>query len=110
MIKLHFEPILFKNKKLRCEGKVAVTLKLNNTLICGKSFITRITLHDNDVFDLNKAYKYIQASLEKKAYNWAYKIINKKCKNQFDIYNQMLGFTDKAKHIVEHDTEYLKTF
>lgn len=110
MIKLHFETITFKNKGICCEGSVAVSLKFNNKLISCKTFITRIALRDYDVFDLNKAYKYIQASLEKKAYNWAYKIINKERKKQLDIYNQLLGFTDKAKHIVEHDTEYLKTF
>lgn len=110
MIKLHFEPITFKNKGICCEGTVDVSLKFNKILIYCKTFRTKITLHDNDIFDLNKAYKYIQASLEKKAYNWAYNLINKERKNKLDIYNQMSEFIDKAKHIVEHDTEYLKTF
>lgn len=110
MIKLHFEPITFENKGIYCKGKVAVSLKYDNGLIRGKIFTTKITLRDNDVFDLNKAYKCIQTLLEKKAYNWAYNITNKERKNLLDFYNQMSEFTDKAKHIVEHDTEYLKTF
>lgn len=110
MIKLHFEPICFKNRGTHCEGSVTVGIKLNKKVIDCKTFITRINLHKDDTFDLNKAYKYIQASLEKKAYFWAYKIINKHLKTEEDFIKEFKSFVDKADYIIKHDEEYLKTF
>ena len=70
----------------------------------------KCTCHDEDKPDLNKAYKLCEAIIERKAYKWA----SKKIKRRLDLLNKdvikLSQFCVKANHIINHDTEYIKTF
>lgn len=114
MIKLKFSNLKVTTNGNITTGEVKVILKVfaNNAwrvMYC-KSFNTKVTLKPGDKFDLTKAYKYIQAKLEKEAYNWALKEVKRQirlARRDLDIF---ADFEAKAKHIVDHDTEYLNKF
>lgn len=114
MIKLHFNNFQVGTDGITTIAEINAQIKfLNNNkwiVLDEKSFSTKITLKDKDKFDLNKAYKYIRAKLERKAYNWAlgktiYQI--SLTKKDLEIFTD---FANKAKHIVNHDDEYLSKF
>ena len=113
-LKLTFVEFTFKSNGTKCEGKVKAIIKCFITKkwreCDSKEFKTRITLKPNDKFDLNKAYKYIQAKLEKDAYKWANKEAEKQLlltQRYFKMYDD---FTKKSTHIIVHDENYLSTF
>lgn len=72
-----------------------------------KEFDKSITLHKNDKYDLNKARAILQASLEQKAYLWAKKIIDKEIEKEQGFLKDMNSFSEKATHIIEHDSNYI---
>ncbi len=114
MIKLSFSNFSFTSDGNTSKGSVKAAIKLFDGnkwyAIANKEFATKIIRHKDDKSDINKAYKYIQAKLEKEAYNWAlnnttYQI--SLAKRDLKIFTD---FADKAKHIVNHDNEYLSKF
>lgn len=108
-IKLKFnEPIIIlKNNKTTMN--ITVILKCGkNHFSCYKGFSKTITLHKPDIYDLNKAKNILQASLEQKAYIWAKKYIDKNIKGLENQLKTLKDFSEKANHIIEHDTTYIK--
>lgn len=115
MIKLQFSNFQLKTDELVTKGKITATIKfLTNKrtweTVALRNFNTKITLHPEDKADLNKAYKYIRAKLEKNAYKWALKNAEKQLLIfQKDI-KTFVDFVEKARHIVVHDEDYLSKF
>lgn len=114
MIKLSFGKFSFTTDGNTSKGSIKATIKIfiKNTWHCvaTKQFTTKITCHKDDKSDLNKAYKYIQAKLEKDAYSWA---LDEAFKQLLLVQKDLKMFNDfveKAKHIVVHDTNYLSEF
>lgn len=114
MIKLTFSNCEITTNGIITKGKITavVVIFIENhwKVLETKVFTTKITLKSEDKFDLNKAYKYIQAKLERKAYKWAldkvtYQILL--AKKDLEVF---INFANKAKHIVNHDDEYLSKF
>lgn len=114
MIKLSFSDFSFTSDGNTSRGSIKATIKFfiktkwHN--IGSKKFTTKITCHKNDKCDLNKAYKYIQAKLEKDAYCWACEEAMKQLlitQKDLKIFND---FVEKSKHIIVHDTHYLSQF
>jgi len=114
MIKLSFSNFSFTTDGNISKGNVKATIKLfikNKWHDVGsKKFTTKITCHKNDKNDLNKAYKYIQAKLEKDAYSWACKEAMKQLLIVQKDLKTFNDFIEKSKHIVVHDTNYLGEF
>lgn len=115
MIKLEFSNFKVIIDGLITKGKITATIKfLTNRRIwetvAFKNFSTKITLHPEDKADLNKAYKYIRAKLEKNAYKWALKNAEKQLLVVQKDLKAFVDFVEKATHIVDHDTEYLNKF
>lgn len=114
MIKLSFSNFSFTSNGNISKGSAKATIKFFIKSKCHnvatKEFTTKITCHKNDKCNLNKAYKYIQAKLEKDAYLWA----NKEAMKQLLITQKDLkifnDFVEKSKHIIVHDTNYLNQF
>ena len=114
MIKLSFSNFSFTSDGNVSKGSIKATIKffVKNKWhnIATKEFTTKIICHKNDKSDLNKAYKYIQAKLEKDAYLWA----NNEAMKQLLITQKDLkifnDFVEKSKHIIVHDTHYLSQF
>ena len=113
MIKLTFNNFSFTTDGIISKGNVEATIKIFITNkwfdVASKKFITKITLHKDDKFDLDKAYKYIQAKLERDAYAWAGKEAFKELYNIQKSLRVFEDFTEKASHIVAHDNHYLET-
>lgn len=114
MIKLSFGKFSFTTDGNTSKGSIKATIKIftRNEWYCvaSKQFTTKITCHKDDKNDLNKAYKYIQAKLEKDAYLWACKEAMKQLlvvQKDLKVFND---FVEKSKHIVVHDTNYLNQF
>ena len=114
MIKLQFSNFSFGTNGFVSKGTIQATIKIRvrgkYRTISSKIFNTKITLHKDDTPDLNKAYKYIRAKLERDAYDWAGKEAQKEISNINTHYNELNAFIDKASHIISHDNKYLKTF
>lgn len=114
MIKLSFGKFSFTTDGNTSKGNIRATIKIFTKnkwyYVTSKEFTTKITCHKDDKNDLNKAYKYIQAKLEKDAYCWA----GEEAKKQLIVVQKDLktftDFVEKAEHIVEHDTNYLNQF
>ena len=114
MIKLSFDKFNFVTDGIISRGSIIATIKyyLNGKYktVISKKFETKTTLHKDDTPDLNKAFKYIRAKLERDAYAWAGKEAKKevfRMNKQYEIFD---NFIEKALHIVSHDNKYLKTF
>lgn len=113
-IKLAFKQFTFGTDGIKSTAKVKAVLIYNIFgrwhEITNKTFETKITLKQHDIADLNKAYKYAKAKLEKDAYIWA----NKQAANELlslkERLNTFNDFVEKSKYIIEHNTEYLKKF
>lgn len=114
MIKLKFSKFKITTTGIVTTGEIIAILKIfiknDWKILCHNTFSTKITLKPEDKFDLNKAYKYIQAKLEKEAYNWAFKEVKKQINHTRRDLDIFTNFADKAKHIIDHDTEYLNNF
>lgn len=114
MIKLSFSGFNFKTDGIISSARIIATIKWFDGHkwfnVAYKEFKTKVTLKPNEVPDLNKAYKYIKAKLEKDAYIWA----NSEAKKEFNDTKDKLAifdsFIDKSNHIISHNTEYLKNF
>lgn len=109
MTKLHFGNFIFKNIGNVSIAYCPVTLVLHGQMFKGKDFTAKVTRHKDDVIDLNKAYKILQASIEKKAYDWAAKFCKKMIEDNKIYMKSIIDFKDKAEYIAKHDEEYLKT-
>lgn len=113
-IKLTFKQFTFGTDGITSTAKVKAIILYNIfgkwCEVGSKVFETKITLKEHDISDLNKAYKYVKAKLEKDAYTWA----NKEATNELLFIEQRLNvfndFVKKSKYIIEHNTEYLKDF
>lgn len=115
MIKLEFSNFKVIIDGLVTKGKITATIKfLTNKRIWEtvalRNFNTKITLHPEDKADLNKAYKYIRAKLEKNAYKWALKNAEKQLLIVQKDLKTFVDFVEKARHIVVHDEDYLSKF
>lgn len=115
MIKLKFSNFKISTNGLTTKGKITATIKfLTNRrtweTVAFKVFNTKITLHPKDKADLNKAYKYIRAKLEKNAYKWALKNAEKQLLVVQKDLKTFVDFVEKARHIVVHDEDYLSKF
>lgn len=102
----------FGNPVIVLEGNktsmtITVRFRYNKIAFTGKKFKKSITLHKKDKYDLNKAKNILQASLEQKAYLWAKKIIDKEIEKEKHILDNLLAFSNKATHIIEHDANYI---
>lgn len=114
MIKLAFDNFSFTTDGIVSKGTITGIIKLfiktKWHVISHRNFTAKITLHKEEKADLNKAYKYIQAKLEKDAYKWAQKEAFKQLlivQKDLKIFND---FVEKANHIIVHDTAYLNQF
>lgn len=114
MIKLSFSNFSFTTDGNISKGSIKATIKffIKNKChdVASKKFNTKVTCHKNDKCDLNKAYKYIQAKLEKDAYLWASEEAMKQLlitQKDLKIFND---FVEKSRHIIVHDTHYLSQF
>lgn len=74
-----------------------------------KRFTNKVTLKDDDKYDLNKARTILQTTIEQKGYKWAYDIIDKLRKTFYENYSKCDDFCIKATHIIDHDEKYLET-
>ena len=74
-----------------------------------KKFVKRISLKPGDKPDLNKAYKIVQAMIERSAYWWASDIISKDIKILESNLAAENKFVKKAQHITAHDLEYIES-
>ncbi len=114
MIKLKFSNLEITTNGTITRGKIIATIKLFTKnewrTIISKKFNTKITLKPEDKFDLNKAYKYIQAKLEKEAYKWALKETKRQIRFARQDFETFTNFGVKAQYIINHDTEYLNKF
>ena len=104
--------VKFTNPIIRLKGKTTImsmTCKLciDKCVYKEKIFISKVTLKDNDKYDLNKARMILQTIIEKRSYEWAYDIINKKRKIFYEDYSECDNFCIKATHTIAHDGEYL---
>lgn len=114
MIKLSFKDFTFETNGIISNAKITAVIKyfLNDKYIevAHKEFRTKISIKPGDTKDLNKAYKYAEAKLEKDAYLWAVAEANNELLNiqkQFKIFND---FIIKSNHIIVHDVNYLSKF
>lgn len=115
MIKLHFSKFKVNTDGIVTSGTIVATIKCFTDRtkwrpIAYKVFNTKITLHSGDKPDLNKAYKYIKAKLEKNAYKWALKNAEKQLLVVQKDLKTFVDFIEKARHIVVHDEDYLSKF
>lgn len=102
----------FSNPIIILEGNktsmnIKALLNYDKISIIAKEFDKTITLHQKDKYNLNKAKNILQASLEQKAYLWAKKYIDKEIEKEQNILNNMKSFSEKAAHIIEHDSNYI---
>lgn len=107
MIKVKFSnPTIVLNGK---ETIMTITALLRwDKLICyTKRFTHKITLKNGDKYDLNKAKNILQTYIEQRAYLWAKKVIDKQIEKEQIIINDLKSFSEKAIHIIEHDSDYL---
>ena len=74
-----------------------------------KKFVKRISLKPGDKPDLNKAYKIVQAIIERKAYLWASDTVSKDIKILESNLTAGNEFVKKAQHIRAHDLEYIES-
>lgn len=105
--KLHFSNPVIILEDNKTSMNIIATLKYGKRAFTYKKFYKSIKLHKKDKYDLNKAKNILQASLEQKAYLWAKKIIDKEIEKEQNILNNMLEFSKKATHIIEHDGNYI---
>lgn len=108
MIKLKFS-----NPVIRINGKKTIMsiicqLCIANIPIISKKLTHKVTLKDNDKYDLNKARLILQTTIEKEAYKWAYNKVSIIERDMYKKYTDADSFCKKAKHIIEHDKEYLE--
>lgn len=106
--------VKFTNPIIRLKGKTTIMsmtckILINTSIYKEKIFISKITLKDDDKYDLNKARIILQTTIEKRGYKWADNIINKLRKIYFDKYSEYESFCIKATHIIDHDEKYLET-
>jgi hypothetical protein len=106
--------VKFINPIIRLKGKttiMSITCKLciDKCVHKEKIFISKVTLKDDDKYDLNKARTILQTIIERKGYEWAYDIINKQRKVFYENYSECDDFCTKATHIIDHDEKYLET-
>ena len=113
-IKLSFKEFEFKTNGAISKAKIKATIFYNTYNkwheVAEKQFKAKISIKSYDIGDLNKAYKYLKAKLEKDAYAWANKNTEKELiylKNRLNVFDD---FNKKANYIINHNTEYLKTF
>lgn len=105
--------IKFTNPIIRLNGKTTImsmTCKLciDKCVYKEKIFISKITLKDDDKYDLNKARMILQTIIEKRSYKWAYDIINKKKKIFYNDFSECDDFCIKAKYVIDHDKEHIE--
>lgn len=113
MIKLTFSKFTFTTDGTTSKGTIVATIKYylngNYKTVASKAFKTKVTLKKGDKPNLNKAYKYIIAKLEKDAYIWANIETFMEITRTQKILNTLDDFSKKAIHVIAHDTEYLKS-
>ncbi len=107
-IKLIFtDPVIYL-KGIKTKMVITAGIFCNGVLIKNKKFSKTITYRKPDAYDLNKAKNILQASLEQEAYIWAKKDIDNAIKNLKNRLESANSFSEKAAHIIEHDTTYIK--
>lgn len=74
-----------------------------------KKFVKRISLKPGDKPDLNKAYKIVQAMIERAAYWWASELIIKNIEITQSTLTAEKEFIKKARHITAHDLQYIES-
>lgn len=109
MIKLRFSnPIVYLNGKETIMTMLCSIVYNNKTVLHCKKFNSKITLKNNDKYDLNKARLILQTTIEKEAYKWAYNKVSMIEKSMYKKYTDADSFCRKATHVIEHDKEYLE--
>ncbi len=111
-VKLRFTKITFKcynNKSIALQDATIMVFN-GNVWSKGptKKFHKKITLKHGDKPDLNKAYKILQAMIEKEAYAWGAKESDELLNDLNNRINGFRIFNNCCKHIVEHDSEYIE--
>lgn len=107
-IKLKFsEPTLYF-KGTTTIMVITAGIMCGNAILNCKKFRKAITYRKPDTYDLNKAKNILQANLEQEAYIWAKKDIDNAIKNLKNRLESANNFSEKAAHIIEHDTTYIK--
>jgi len=107
MIKLKFSNPIIKINGKETIMIIGCQLCIGNFLLNSKKFTHKITLKENDVYDLNKAKDILQAIIEQKAYIWAKKFIDKQIISFEKIIKIRKSFSEKADHIIKHDETYI---
>jgi len=107
MIKLKFSNPIIKLKDKETIMRIKCQLCIENIIIKDKIFTHKITLKENDVYDLNKAKDILQAIIEQKAYIWAKKDVDKQILTFKRILKVRESFSEKATRIIEHDGDYI---
>lgn len=74
-----------------------------------KKFVKRISLKPGDKADLNKAYKIVQAMIERAAYWWASEAVSKDIKILESNLAAGNEFVKRAQHITAHDLQYIES-
>lgn len=102
----------FLNPTTKINGKKTVMsircqVCIENIPLSYKKFTHKITLKENDVYDLNKAKKILQAIIEQKAYIWAKKYVDKQILTFEELLKTRKSFSEKADHIIKHDETYI---
>ncbi len=110
MFKLKFSTPTFTIEGKTTIISISVALHYNHCFIKIFKIKKKISLKEGDRYDLNKAYKYLQASAEKEAYEKASKVIKNIIEQETYFINKLNTFKNKAEFIVNHDKEYLKEF
>lgn len=109
MIKVKFTlPVIKLNGKTTTMTMIC-QIFIDKSFYKEKRFTNKITLKDDDKYDLNKARTILQTTIEQKSYKWAYDIIDKLRKTFYENYSECDDFCTKATHIIDHDKEYLET-
>ncbi len=107
MIKLKFLNPIIKTNDKKTIMSIKCYLCFENIPLSYKKFIHKVTLKENDVYDLNKAKNILQAIIEQKAYIWAKKHIDKQILQFEEILKVRKSFSEKADHIIKHDETYI---
>jgi hypothetical protein len=111
--KLTFTKFRFRFNGKTSTGMQEATIRFFDgkhwTMFITKKFIKRITLKPGDTADLNKAYKMLQAMIERSAYWWASEIISKDIKTLESNLAAGNEFVKRAQHITAHDLQYIES-
>lgn len=109
--------LTFTNFRFRFNGKTSTGMQEATIMFFDgkhwvkgmtKKFIKRISLKPGDTADLNKAYKIVQAMIERAAYWWASETVSKDIKILESNLAAGNEFVKRAQHITAHDLQYIE--